>query len=180
MSTVHSNCSSQATGYNCIIAYSLTIFHESGQSLNDGIIMGVKGTSIVVSAIIALALAKICPRKKLLLTSSAGISLSLICLGTYYYFLAFLGVSEKYVFMPLLLLVILILFFMIGFGALAWTIMSEIIPVQVMNSTQLKAYWMQNQSALMIFSYSYHMISHIPKSKRIASNINICCHLGKI
>ena len=49
---------------------------------------------IVLSAIIALALAKICPRKKLLLTSSAGISLSLICLGTYYYFLAFLGVSE--------------------------------------------------------------------------------------
>ena len=102
--------------------------------------MGVKGTSIVLSAIIALALAKICPRKKLLLTSSAGISLSLICLGTYYYFLAFQGVSEKYVFMPLLLLVILILFFMIGFGALAWTIMSEIIPVQVMNSTQIKAY----------------------------------------
>jgi len=120
----------QATGYNTIIAYSLNIFHESGSSLDDNIAMGIKGSVIVLSAVFALGLARICLRKHLLVTSCVGVSSSLIILGVYYYIRQFQDI-HKWSFVPLLLLVSMIFFFMIGFGALSWTVMAEIMPAKV-------------------------------------------------
>ena len=120
----------QATGYNTIIAYSLNIFHESGSSLDDNIAMGIKGSVIVLSAVFALGLARICLRKHLLVTSCLGVSSSLILLGVYYYIRQFQDI-HKWSFVPLLLLVSMIFSFMIGFGALSWTVMAEIMPAKV-------------------------------------------------
>ena len=92
--------------------------------------MGIKGSVIVLSAVFALGLARICLRKHLLVTSCVGVSSSLIILGVYYYIRQFQDI-HKWSFVPLLLLVSMIFFFMIGFGALSWTVMAEIMPAKV-------------------------------------------------
>ena len=92
--------------------------------------MGIKGSIIVISAVIALGLARVCLRKYLLVISSLGISASLVILGTYYYLKEIQDV-HNWSFVPLLLLVTMIVFFMIGFGALTWTVMAEIMPAKV-------------------------------------------------
>lgn len=48
----------QACGYNTVLAYSLSIFHESGGALQDDVAMGVKGAVVLLSAVIALATAR--------------------------------------------------------------------------------------------------------------------------
>ena len=98
--------------------------------------MGIKGSIILLSAIIALGLARLCQRKHLLLSSSLGISISLCVLGVYYYLRQF-SQLQSWSFVPLLLLVTMIFFFMIGFGALAWTVMAEIMPAKVKTLTNI-------------------------------------------
>ena len=98
--------------------------------MSDNIAMGIKGSIILLSAIIALGLARVCSRKVLLLSSSLGISSTLAVLGSYYYSRQF-SPLESLSFVPLLLLVTTIFFFMIGFGALAWTVMAELMPAKV-------------------------------------------------
>ena len=98
--------------------------------ISDNIAMGIKGSIILVSSFIAMGLARICSRKVLLLSSSLGLSSTLAILGAYYYSRQFSSL-ESLSFVPLLLLVTIIFFFMIGFGALAWTVMAEIMPAKV-------------------------------------------------
>ena len=123
----------QATGYNTILAYSLTIFHESGEGLDDNTLMGIKGSIILLSAVIALGMARLCTRKHLLVSSCLGVTTSLLLLGVYYFIKEnqYLDL-EKWHFIPLLFLICLIIFFMIGFGGLAWTVMAEIMPAKVL------------------------------------------------
>ena len=125
----------QASGYNTILAYSLSIFHESGDinhCLNVNTLMGIKGSIILLSAVIALALARVCPRKHLLVTSCLGVSSSHGLLGLYYFVKEFHYFDlEDWQLFPILVLVCLIIFFMIGFGGLVWTVMAEIMPAKV-------------------------------------------------
>jgi len=120
----------QATGYNTIIAYSLIIFRESGQTIHEHLATGIIGAVILLSAVLAIGLAKISPRKTLLVTSSLGTSCSLLVLGAYYY-LKQSGPLPNWTFVPLLSMILMIIFFMIGFGAVAWTVMAEILPAKV-------------------------------------------------
>ena len=108
----------------------MSIVHESGQLLSDEYVMAIKGSIILLSAVIAMALARIVLRKFLLVISCLGISVSLVILGSYYYLKQFQDVAD-WSFVPLLLLVTMIFFFMIGFGALSWTVMAEIMPAKV-------------------------------------------------
>ena len=125
---------SAATGYNTIIAYALILFRESaaedGGMLHEHAAMGIKGGIILLSAVCAVGLAKITPRKVLLVASSVGTSFSLIILGTYYYCKQ-VGPLQQWSFVPLLSMVIMIIFFMVGFGAVSWTVMAEILPARV-------------------------------------------------
>lgn len=122
----------QATGYNTILAYSLTIFHETGEGLDDNVLMGIKGSIILLSAVIALGMARVCPRKRLLVSSCLGVSSSLLLLGVYYFIKEnqLLDLGDWH-FVPLLFLICLIIFFMIGYGGLTWTVMAEIMPAKV-------------------------------------------------
>ena len=108
----------------------MSIVHESGQLLSDEYVMAIKGSIILLSAVIAMGLARIVLRKFLLVISCLGISVSLVILGSYYYLKQFQDVAD-WSFVPLLLLVTMIFFFMIGFGALSWTVMAEIMPAKV-------------------------------------------------
>jgi len=120
----------QATGYNTIIAYSLILFRESGQTIHEHLATGIIGGVILLSAVLAIGLAKITNRKTLLVTSSLGTSTSLIILGAYYY-LKQQGPLPNWTFVPLISMIMMITFFMIGFGAVAWTVMAEVLPAKV-------------------------------------------------
>ena len=120
----------QATGYNTIIAYSLILFRESGQTIHEHLATGIIGGVILLSAVLAIGLAKITNRKTLLVTSSLGTSTSLIILGAYYY-LKQQGPLPNWTFVPLVSMIMMITFFMIGFGAVAWTVMAEVLPAKV-------------------------------------------------
>lgn len=120
----------QATGYNTIIAYSLILFRESGQTIHEHLATGITGGVILLSALLAIGLAKVSNRKTLLVISALGTSSSLIILGVYYY-LKQEGPLPKWTFVPLLSMLMMITFFMIGFGAVSWTVMAEILPAKV-------------------------------------------------
>jgi len=120
----------QATGYNTIIAYSIILFRESGQTMHEHLATGITGGVILLSALLAIGLAKVSPRKTLLMVSALGTSSSLIILGAYYY-LKQEGPLPQWTFVPLLSMLMMITFFMIGFGAVAWTVMAEILPAKV-------------------------------------------------
>ena len=90
----------------------------------------IQGSIILLSAIIALATARIFNRKTLLVTSSLGTGLSLGILGLYYYCRQFSDLTD-WTWVPLLSVILIIFTFMIGFGAIAWTVMAEILPTKV-------------------------------------------------
>ena len=62
--------------------------------------------------------------------SSLGTSSALFVLGVYYYLKQDQPLQE-WTFVPLLSMIVMITFFMIGFGAVAWTVMAEILPTKV-------------------------------------------------
>merc|ERR1711887_506759 len=120
----------QGTGYNSIIGYSVILFRESGQTMHEHLATGITGGVILLSAMLAVGLAKISPRKTLLVVSSLGTSSCLCILGIYYY-LKKEGPLPNWTFVPLASMLMMILFFMIGYGAVAWTVMAEILPAKV-------------------------------------------------
>ena len=105
-------------------------FRQSEQSLGDHVAV-IQGTIILLSALIALATARIFNRKTLLVTSGLGTGLSLSILGLYYYCRQFSDLTN-WSWLPLLSIIVIIFTFMIGFGAIAWTVMAEILPTKVM------------------------------------------------
>ena len=93
----------------------------------------IQGTIILLSAIVALVTARIFKRKTLLVTSGLGTGLSLGVLGLYYYCRQFSELTD-WAWVPLLSIIVIIFTFMIGFGAIAWTVMAEILPTKVYNT----------------------------------------------
>merc|ERR1719370_2106052 len=69
----------QGTGYNTIIGYSVILFRESGQTMHEHLATGITGGVILLSAMLAVGLAKVSPRKTLLVVSSLGTS-SCLCI----------------------------------------------------------------------------------------------------
>jgi len=123
----------QATGYNTILSYAALIFKESGSSIDKNVASGITGGVVLASAIVALALARVARRKTLLTICSFGTSLSLLLLGIYYYLKKIEDeeFTSSWSWVPLATMLTMIFFFMIGFGALAWTVSAEMLPRRV-------------------------------------------------
>ena len=102
---------------------------DSGHSVGHQVAV-IQGTIILLSAALALATARIFNRKTLLVTSGLGTGLSLTVLGLYYYYSQFSDLTN-WSWVPLLSIIVIIFTFMIGFGAIAWTVMAEILPTKV-------------------------------------------------
>jgi len=121
----------QATGYNTIIAYTKIIFKRSGLLMDESLAVGITGFVVLLSSILALGMSKVLKRRSLLFTSSIGCSINLVIMGFYYY-LEDSGDYEdllQYVtWLPLACMFTFITAFMVGFGAVAWTVMAEILP----------------------------------------------------
>ena len=117
----------QATGFNTIIANTTLIFKESKIAIDEHVASGITGGVILLSCAVALVLSRLLPRKVLLLTSSTGACVNLALLGMYYY-LRKTGPMNGLAWVPLVCMMAFIFFFMVGFGAIAWTVTAELLP----------------------------------------------------
>jgi len=115
----------QATGYNTIIAFCKLIYQQSGVNMNEQLGTGLTGSVILLSCVAALILAKIAKRKTLLLVSASGTSVNLAILGGFYFMKSSV---DSGVWVPVICIIIFIIAFMLGYGAIAWTVMAEILP----------------------------------------------------
>jgi len=134
----------QATGYNTIIAYAKLILLRSGLLMDEHLACGLTGGVVLASSVIALIMSKLVARRRLLMTSSLGCSMNLIVMGCYYYLddvIAQVSKSGRHgdwegirqlmqqvSWLPLACVLTFITAFMVGYGAVAWTVMAEVLP----------------------------------------------------
>ena len=100
---------------------------ESKIPIDEHVASGITGGVILLSCAVALVLSRLLPRKVLLLTSSMGACVNLALLGMYYY-LRKTGPMNGLAWVPLVCMMAFITFFMVGFGAIAWTVTAELLP----------------------------------------------------
>lgn len=117
---------SQISGINVIIYYGPKIFQEAGFALGDA--FGSQVTIGVINVLFTLvAIWKIDTfgRRPLLLLGVAGVTLSLIIIGIYFY----LGVSGSMILLSYFLFFIAC--FAFSFGPVCWVIIAEIFPTKI-------------------------------------------------
>lgn len=121
----------QITGVNTIIYYAPTIFQFAGLSSDTAAIAattGVGAANLIVTAI-ALVLVDRVGRRPLLLLGIAGMTISLLILGTGFVFVSS-GQATAIGTVTAISLIAYISFFAIGLGPVFWLLISEIFPLQ--------------------------------------------------
>ncbi|KAJ8715698.1 hypothetical protein PYW07_010180 [Mythimna separata] len=126
------NISQQASGFIAVIFFVTTIFDLTGLSLPSYIATIIVGITQVLAACLTPLFVDITGRKSLLLFSTAGCSISLATLGTYFYLhntkdpivssLGWLSLSS---------LILFFIFFNIGFGIIPNTYVGEMFTTNV-------------------------------------------------
>lgn len=122
---------SQATGFTTVLGYTKLIFIESNLGpVSEDDAMGLTAGLILVSCGLAIGLSKVAPRRVLLLSSALGCCLTLTLLGAHYYLkqAATRSSSSSFAWAPLAALLLLVVFYMCGYGAVGWTVIVEILP----------------------------------------------------
>jgi hypothetical protein len=124
---------SQATGFNTVLGYAKLIFIESnlGPAMHEDDAMGLTAGLILITCGLAIGLSKVAPRRVLLLCSAAACCLTLALLGTYYYLKQAGFPVASFAWTPVAALMSLIVSHMCGYGAVAWTVIVEILPEAV-------------------------------------------------
>ncbi|GJQ75919.1 hypothetical protein Trydic_g17979 [Trypoxylus dichotomus] len=121
----------QLSGINIVLFYAQTIFEASGSTLSSSIPPMIIGAVQFGSSFVTPILVDVLGRKILLLGSAAGMVLSEVPLGVYFY-LQDDGVDVDSInFLPILTLVIYIISYNCGFGPLPWTVMAELFPSNI-------------------------------------------------
>jgi sugar porter (SP) family MFS transporter len=121
----------QFVGINTVIYYSPEIFENAGfdsktQQIGASVIVGVVN---VIFTIVSMFIIDRIGRRKLYFIGLSGIVVTLLGLGTMFYFQGSLGEITKYVTIGLVLLYIA--FFAISLGPLGWLMISEVFPLKV-------------------------------------------------
>jgi hypothetical protein len=123
---------SQATGFNTVLVYAKLIFIDSPNlgAVDEDDAMGITAGLVLLSGGLAIGLSKVVPRRILLLSSAVACCITLTLLGLYYYHLQLSGslALERFAWVPLAALLLLIVSHMCGYGAVAWTVIVEILP----------------------------------------------------
>jgi len=136
----------QFSGINVILQYTVDIFQSADSSVEEFQATIFVGISLLGSNVITLLVANKMPRRLMLILSSFGISGALIGMGVYFHFKSLEleacgpGISAENCediythsirWLPLLLLMIYIFFFNLGYGAMIWITVVEILPLHV-------------------------------------------------
>ncbi len=116
----------QFTGIDAIIYYGPRIFEEAGFALSEAlggqVVIGIIN---VVFTVIAIFTIDIFGRKRLLLTGTAGMFVSLILIGILF------AVGKAGSFLLLSLVLVFIACFAFSLGPVVWVILSEIYPTKI-------------------------------------------------
>lgn len=123
-------CFQNFSGIDAVLFYSETIFKKAGSSLDSAIATIVIGSVMLVSSCITPFFVDSTGRKGLLLTSAAGMAVSLTMMGVYF-FLDDRDMMSGYGWLPVVSLVGFILFYCVGFGPLPFTILSEMFASEI-------------------------------------------------
>ncbi|KAE9586162.1 hypothetical protein Lal_00009904 [Lupinus albus] len=124
----------QLSGINAVLFYSTTIFQNAGISSSDVATFGV-GAVQVLATCVTLWLADKAGRRILLLVSSGAMTFSLLVVSIAFY-------AKNYVpegsslhgilsILSVVGVVVMVIAFSLGLGAIPWIIMSEILPVNI-------------------------------------------------
>jgi MFS transporter, SP family, galactose:H+ symporter len=142
----------QVTGINAIIYYAPTILQMSGFKYASNAILATLGIGIinVLFTIIALPLIDRWGRRPLLLYGLIGMFISLIILGTAFYFASFAALR----WVAAASMVIYIASFAMSLGPIMWLIISEIFPLNIRGvgaSLAISASWGFNMLVSLTF-----------------------------
>ncbi len=147
---------SQISGINVVIYYGPTIFKEAGFALSDA--FGSQVTIGIINVLFTLfAIWKIDSfgRRPLLLWGVAGVSVSLIIIGFFFYF----NFLNSYILLALFLF--FIASFAFSFGPVCWVIIAEIFPTRIRGramSIATLSLWITNAVIGQLFPYMLETI----------------------
>lgn len=125
----------QLSGINGVLFYSSTIFQNAGISSSDVATFGV-GAVQVLATTLTLWLADKSGRRLLLIVSSSAMTLSLLVVSISFYLKDYYIAADSSLYGILSLLsvagvVVMVIAFSLGMGAMPWIIMSEILPINI-------------------------------------------------
>lgn len=125
----------QLSGINGVLFYSSTIFQNAGISSSDVATFGV-GSVQVLATTLTLWLADKSGRRLLLIVSSSAMTLSLLVVSISFYLKDYYISADSSLYGILSLLsvagvVVMVIAFSLGMGAMPWIIMSEILPINI-------------------------------------------------
>lgn len=125
----------QLSGINGVLFYSSTIFQNAGIRSSDVATFGV-GAVQVLATTLTLWLADKSGRRLLLIVSSSAMTLSLLVVSISFYLKDYYISEDSSLYGILSLLsvagvVVMVIAFSLGMGAMPWIIMSEILPINI-------------------------------------------------
>lgn len=129
----------QFSGINLILFYTVSIFKSAESSINEFVANIFVGLALLASNILTLIIANKMPRRLMLLLSALGISFILIAMGVYFYLKESDCSQDDFNcydmsqvrWLPLILLMIYIFVFSLGYGAMIWITVAEILPMKI-------------------------------------------------
>lgn len=122
----------QMSGINAVIFYATSIFEDAGSTIDSSICTIIIGVVNFMSTFVATVLIDRLGRKILLYMSSVAMTITLSCLGGFFYARDVAGVDVSACgWVPLASLVVYVVGFSIGFGPVPWLMMGEILPASI-------------------------------------------------
>ncbi|XP_049825529.1 facilitated trehalose transporter Tret1-like isoform X2 [Aethina tumida] len=121
----------QFSGINAVLCYMETIFGASKSSYPPEYSVIFVGVVQLITTAVTTQLVDKVGRKFLLLLSSIGSSLSLVCLSVYFYLNTNNYNVESILWLPLVSLIVYIIVFNSGLSCIPWAILGELFPSHV-------------------------------------------------
>ncbi|XP_072387317.1 probable metabolite transport protein CsbC [Diabrotica undecimpunctata] len=119
--------SQQTSGISTILAYAGTIFTEAGSSTSANTVSVLMGVMQIFVNLMVVSSVNILGRRRLILVSSLGCSLSTFTLGTYFYLKSYSSV-EQLNWLPVVCALTFISSYALGLGPIIPSYISELFP----------------------------------------------------
>jgi facilitated trehalose transporter len=118
----------QLSGINAVIFYTVPIFKDAGSTIDANLCTIIVGVVNFIATFVATILIDRLGRKMLLYISDVAMIITLLTLGTFFYYKNNGADISNIGWLPLGSFVIFVLGFSIGFGPIPWLMMGEILP----------------------------------------------------
>lgn len=124
----------QLSGINAVIFYTVQIFQDAGSTIDENLCTIIVGVVNFIATFIATVLIDRLGRKMLLYISDVAMIITLLTLGTFFYYKNSGADTSNIGWLPLGAFVIFVVGFSLGFGPIPWLMMGEILPGKIRGS----------------------------------------------